>query len=193
VAKTPAVGRAALQTLLEGPTAEERAEGLVSALPEGARLGRLAIAGGVATVDLAAELTPEAQAQVVYTLTQFPTVDSVRLGADAPAATRKTFEDQTPSILVETPLPGETVTSPLRIAGTANTFEATFRAELVDAAGNQIAIRSMMATSGSGERGTYSAAIPFTAAPGRGRLVVFEDSAEDGSRIHQVEIPIRFR
>jgi hypothetical protein len=191
VAKTKAVGAASLDALLAGPTADEQGQGLSSALPDGAHVARISIADGVATVELSPDLSKPAQAQVVYTLTQFPTVKSVRLGSAAPA-TRATYEDLTPIILVETPLPGEAITSPLQIGGTANTFEATFRAELVDGAGKQIAIRSVMATSGSGQRGTYSESIPFTAAPGAGRLVVFEDSAEDGSRIHQVEIPIRF-
>ena len=49
--------------------------------------------------------------------------------------TRADFEEQTPIILVESPLPFEEVTSPLRVTGTANTFEATFQYELLDARG----------------------------------------------------------
>ena len=85
---------------------------------------------GVATVPLDANLLREALAQVVYTLTQLPTVESV----DDPGATvdRADFEDETPAILVESPLSFEEVTSPLRAPGTANTFEANFQYELTD-------------------------------------------------------------
>jgi germination protein M len=47
------------------------------------------------------------------------------------------------------------------------------------------------ATSGSGTRGTYDFTITFDAPPGPGKLVVYEVSAADGSRIHQVEIPLK--
>jgi hypothetical protein len=46
------------------------------------------------------------------------------------------------------------------------------------------------ATSGSGTRGTYDFNIPFEAPKGVGKLVVYERSAADGSRLHQVEIPL---
>jgi hypothetical protein len=46
------------------------------------------------------------------------------------------------------------------------------------------------ATSGSGTRGTFDFTVPFEAPNGLGKLVVFELSAADGSRIHQVEIPL---
>ena len=46
------------------------------------------------------------------------------------------------------------------------------------------------ATSGSGTRGTFDFTIPFEAPDGIGKLVAFERSAADGSRIHQVEIPL---
>jgi hypothetical protein len=48
------------------------------------------------------------------------------------------------------------------------------------------------ATSGSGTRGTFDFAAQFTAAQsGPGKLVVYEISAANGSRIHQVEVPVR--
>ena len=50
----------------------------------------------------------------------------------------------------------------------------------------------MTATSGSGTRGGFDAELPVVedAAPGPGALVVYETSAEDGSRIHTLEIPL---
>ena len=49
------------------------------------------------------------------------------------------------------------------------------------------------ATSGTGTRGTFDFTIPFEAPNGLGKLVVFERSAADGSRIHEVEIPLTLR
>ena len=46
------------------------------------------------------------------------------------------------------------------------------------------------ATSGSGTRGTCDFSVPFEAPGGLGKLVVYESSAADGSRIHQVAIPL---
>jgi hypothetical protein len=85
------------------------------------------------------------------------------------------------------------VSSPLRVTGTANTFEATFNYELTDTDGRIVDENFVTATSGSGERGTFDFTTdPFTVPfDGVGSLIVFELSAEDGSRIHLVEIPVR--
>ena len=97
-------------------------------------------------------------------------------------------------MLVESPVPGEPVTTPLRIDGTANTFEATFNVEVVDADGEVLGKRFVTATSGSGTRGTFDAEVEFkTTSDGPGELVVFELSAEDGSRMHELRIPLQLR
>jgi hypothetical protein len=133
-----------------------------------------------------ATYTTAALAQSVYTLTQFPTTKSVEIAGKR--YTRADFEEQTPIILVESPLPFEEVTSPLRVTGTANTFEATFQYELLDSGGNVVDKNFVTATSGTGTRGTFD----FTTGDFSevAKLVVFENSAEDGSRIHEVEIPL---
>lgn len=191
----PQIGRAAMLELLAGPATAERAAGLETAIPAGTRLERLSIAGGLAKVRLSEpELTGEIVAQVVFTLTQFPTVRKVVFGVavDEAQVGRADFEEFTPSVLVESPTPGEQVSSPLRIFGTANTFEATFNVEVVDEKGRVLGKRFVTATSGSGTRGTFDAEVPFRASgAGPGKLRVFELSAEDGSRIHEVEIPLQ--
>jgi germination protein M len=209
----PAVGRAALEALLDGPTPDEDAAGLGTEIPEGTQLLGLSIdEDGLAVVDLSREfesgggsLSMQARvAQVVYTLTQFPTVDRVSFRLDGEAVDaiggegvpgsevdRSDFEDVTPAILVESPTPQERVASPLRIQGTANTFEANFRVELEDADGQLLVDTFVTATSGSGERGTFDATFEFDgASPGTATLRVFEESADDGSRINVVEIPV---
>jgi germination protein M len=186
----PAVARAALVQLLEGPTAAESARGLSSAIPAGTELEDVTIDDdATAVVELSQSLDPAATAQVVYTVTQFPSVRRVRLeGTDY---VRADFEDQTPAILVESPVPGEDVSSPLRIEGTANTFEATFQVEVVDARGRVVGERFVTATSGSGDRGTFDAVVTFAAMPGPVRLVTYEVSAEDGSRLNETAIPLQ--
>jgi hypothetical protein len=153
-----------LEALAAGPTERERAAGFT--VPEGR----------------------ERTAAQVYTLSQFDPAKPVDV--DGKRYIRADFEDLTPAILVESPLPFQAVSAPLRVTGTANTFEADFDYELLDPAGKVLAHHFETATSGSGTRGTFDFTVPFEAPNGLGKLVVFERSAADGSRIHQVEIPL---
>ena len=177
---------ASLDELLSGPSSEEEEDlEATSAVPTGTDLD-VEVADGVATVTASEELSTEALAQLVYTLTQFPTITSVEIGGKT--YTRKSFEEQTPAILVESPLPFAQVTSPLSASGTANTFEATFNYEVYDADGNMVDENFVTATSGTGTRGTFD----FTTGDfdSISKLVVFEPSAEDGSKTKLVEIPL---
>jgi len=176
VVETEDIATAAVNELLLGPTEQEQADlNFTTAIPDNQDV----------------ELPEAGLAQLVYTMTQFRTVDSAEI--DGVNYTRADFEDLTPAILVESPLPFEAVTSPLRVTGTANTFEATFSYELTDTDGLIVDENFVTATSGTGTRGTFD----FTTAPftvpfdGVGSLIVFERSAKDGSRINLVEIPIR--
>jgi hypothetical protein len=215
VPETQAVGRAAMEELLAGPTAEETAAGLITVIPEGTELLDLSIENGVATVDLSGAYDDGGGslamftrlAQVVYTLTQFPTVQGVNFELDGEPVetfssegiildhpqTRADYEDQTPAILVESPAVGDTVSSPLSFTGTANVFEATLQYQLLDATGTVIAEGFTTATCGTGCRGTFEVSIPFeyTGEP-HGTFRAFELSAKDGSEINVVEIPVAF-
>ena len=180
--------------LLRGPSDDELELGFRTALPDDLELTSIRTTGGTATVTLDDNLSPEGLAQVVYTLTQFPTVQSVDLVTGATLLTgfdRTDVEEQTPAILVESPLSFEEVTSPVRVTGTANTFEANFQYELA-AGGRIIAEDFVTATSGTGTRGTFEFFVPFEH-EGDGTLVVFESSAKDGSRINVSEIPLRLK
>lgn len=172
VPRTQALARAALEAL-------------------GLSVDSLEIAGGTATVGLTPAPTGLAIAQVVFTLTEFATVQRVAIGGQT--LTRADEEQYAPAILVVSPPPGDTVTSPVRVSGTADTFEATFVVDVVDGDGRVVAEQTVTATAGSGERGSFDASIPFEGAkPGRGEVVAFERSAENGERIHVVEIPVVF-
>jgi hypothetical protein len=185
-------GRAALEALEAGPSGDEaEALDLETAVDEGAvDPDSLTIDGGVARVSSTGELSPEAEAQVVYTLARLPEVESVELDGEPAALTD--YEEQTPSVLVQSPLAGDPVSSPLTASGTANTFEATFSFEILDADGELLAGDFVTATSGTGTRGTFEFEQPFVVEDEQdGTLVIFELSAEDGSRMNEVEIPLR--
>lgn len=181
----------ALGALFLGPTDGERQDlGAETATTTGSGAS-MTVEDGVAHLEPETQYSRNALAQIVYTLTQFETVESVEI--DGETYTRADFEDQTPAILVESPLPFAEVTSPVTASGTANTFEATFNYEVTDTDGRIVDERFVTATSGTGTRGTFDFTtnefeIPFD---GVGALIVFEISAEDGSRRNVVEIPLR--
>ena len=72
--------------------------------------------------------------------------------------------------------------SPISLRGTANVFEAVFQLEVLDPNGAVKATRTVMASSGTGTRGTWSASVPFSLGEaGAGRIRVFTLSAKDGT------------
>ncbi|MCL4078384.1 GerMN domain-containing protein [Coriobacteriia bacterium Es71-Z0120] len=211
---TKAVATAALNELLKGPSSTDAAYGFHTEIPAGTRLRSVSIRDRVATVDLTGEFDDGGGslsmfmrlAQLVFTATQFDTVDAVTLKLDGRPVDvfsgegividhpmqRKDFEDMLPAIFVESPRPGESARSPLRISGTANVFEAVFKAEVRDAAGTVVGSKTIMASSGTGTRGTFADTVPFTVTRVQmGSLVVFAESPRDGSRIDVVTIPVK--
>jgi Sporulation and spore germination/Immunoglobulin-like domain of bacterial spore germination len=205
VSETTAVARAAMNALLAGPSADESGERTVtSAIPDGTRLLDIAIRNGTATVDLSTEFDSGGGstsmqyrlAQVVYTLTQFSTVRSVifqiegetvtvfggeGIVLDGPQA-RADYYDQLPSIFVDRPAYGAAIGNPGRVAGNANVFEATFRVALIDAGGRTLVDEQVMATCGTGCRGTFDVTVRYTVSKGQwGTLRAYDLSAKDGS------------
>jgi germination protein M len=211
---TRRVGTAALEALLAGPSQDEAGASVTTAIPEDTQLLGLSVEDRVATVDLSSEFESGGGSlsmflrlgQVVYTLTQFPTVDRVRFHLDGEPVnvfsgegivlddpvTRKDYEDLLPIILVERPLVGERVSSPLEIEGSANVFEANVTIRVLDARGRELARTFTTATCGTGCRGDFSVAVPFTVrSEQRGMLVVSDDDADgDGRPQHEVQIPV---
>ena len=143
---TPRIATAAMQSLLAGPSAREQAAAVGSQIPAGTQLLGLTIEDGVATVDLTSEFESGGGsasmnmriAQVVYTLTQFPTVKGVLFELDGQRVdvlggegvvvdepvTRKDYRDLLPAILVVDPQIGVRVHNPVVVQGSANVFEA---------------------------------------------------------------------
>ncbi len=212
VASTPAVARAAVEALMTGPTADETSDGLVTAIPDGTTLLDVSLADGVATVDLSGTFDDGGGsasmlgrvAQVVATLTQFSTVERVAFRLDGepvetiggegvvvdPPIGRTAIEEQTPQILIESPLPGDTVTSPIRLRGTANVFEATVSIEVRDGTGTVVHEGFTTATSGTGTRGTFDTRLAMPGLEGPMTIVAFEASAEDGRPLHVVDAQV---
>jgi hypothetical protein len=201
---TKSVAKAAVTALLAGPTSGEAGRSISTAVPAGSQLLNLSITGGVATVDLSAEFESGGGSasvmtrlgQVVYTLTQFPTVKSVVFQIEG--ETRKTFSSEgvvldkpatradfialLPDIWVDRPAFNAAIGNPAHVTGNANVFEATFRMSILDGSGKVIADVQVMATCGSGCRGTFDTTIPYTVSKGQyGILRAYNPSAKDGT------------
>jgi hypothetical protein len=143
------------------------------------------ISGGTATVGL--DSAPDDQvASIVFTLTQFPTVQRVDV-AGRSGLTRDDFAHYVPPILVDSPAPGATVASTFTVSGTASVFEATLVVQLVRD-GEVLSKQTVNASQGAPARGTFSATAH--ASPGALTVQVFAPSAADGSPQHEVDVPV---
>jgi hypothetical protein len=217
VPATGAPATAAMNVLLAGPDTRERAAGLGTTIPDGVVLHGIVIDSEtkIATVDLGdrfaagdGALSLRARvAEVVYTLTQFPTVRSVRFlidgEPDVPLGgeglllekpqTRAGNRDLLPAIFVESPAVGDVISDPrLTLRGSASVFEATFVAEVLDTTGEVVADKTVTARVGAPGRGGFVTRVSLPMLTGKGKLVVYEVSMADGSRMNEVRIPLRF-
>ena len=212
---TPRVGTAALESLLAGPDSFEEDYGLRTAIPDGTQLLGLEIGDGIARVDLSSEFesgggsaSMQARlAQVVYTLTQFPTVEGVLFSLDGEPIdvlggegvvidhplTRRDYADLLPAILVTSPALNQSVGSPVVLRGSANVFEANVGIEILDQNGDVLVQTFTTATCGSGCRGTFRARVAFEVEREQmGTIVVHDDDAAGtGTYPHEVRIPVK--
>jgi len=198
-----------LTALLAGPTEDETqmVPAMSSAIPEGTRLLGTEVAGGVATIDVSDDFASGGGsfsmmarlAQVVYTATRFDGVDSVAFELDgAPVTTfsaegidldgpqtRDDYLDYLPMIFVDDPAYGGMLGNPAHLTGVAAVFEATFQAAVTDADGVIIAQPPYLMTSEGQGWGTFDETIGYDVdQPQWGSLIVWEDSARDGSQIN---------
>jgi len=211
VPATAGVGRGALDRVLTGPSAAENAAGLRTQIPAGTTLRGLRISAGIATADLSSSFesaaSPSAMplriAQVVYTLTQFPTVTGVRFAINGEGKTvvggvpvqspqtRAMYGGYLPAITVQSPVIGAQVGNPVAVSGTADVFEATVSVRILNSAGHEIARTFTNASCGTGCRGVYSVTIPYSVPRTQpGTIVVFESSAKDGQPVNVQQIPV---
>ncbi len=204
VPKSAGVARAAMTALLDPKSILDDYSQLSSAIPAGTRVLGLSIKDGVATVDLSSQFESGGGSasgmyrlgQVVFTLTQFPTVRAVLFKVEGRTVTtfgsegivldgpqaRRDFDDLMPSIFVDRPAFGAAANNPARITGTANVFEATFRVALLDGARKVLVDKMTMATCGTGCRGTFDVTLQYDVPKAQwGTLRVYFGSAVDGS------------
>lgn len=119
---------------------------------------------------------------------QVPLVDALGLATPAPVATASQ------NITVTAPTPYQAVVSPLTISGTARTFESGVNYRLKDINGGVVKEGYTTASSPEvGQFGPYTATLVFTPpATQLGTLEVFQYSAQDGTPIDMVIIPVIF-
>jgi hypothetical protein len=141
-------------------------------------------------------------------LTRLPGIDQVEFLLDGEAVTvfssegieldgpqqRDDYYDLLPPIFVDLPAWGEPVTSPIQVRGLSNVFEAVSQVMLTDDDGLPLFEDTVMASCGSGCWGEWEIDIPYTVDRHQfGALIVWENSAEDGSRINVREYPVQLR
>jgi germination protein M len=214
IPETEAVATAGMELLIAGPTADERDSmpGLSSTVPSDTMLLGITIEGGLATVNLSREFESGGGsfsvmgrlAQVVYTLTQFPTVDRVGFELDGELVTvfsgegvviegpvgRDDYQGFLPSIFVDGPAYGSPAGNPVRVTGVGIVFEAQFNYTLTDGDGLILAEGTAMTDNGMGW-GSFDFTISYEVAGSQlGSLIVFDYSAKDGTREAIREYPV---
>lgn len=215
VPPTLAVATAAVQQLLRGPNDAELGArpAMYTDIPARTKLLGLSIHDRVATVNLSKEFEAGGDrasivgrlAQVVYTVTQFPTVELVEFQVDGVpvesignagidlgrGVDRADFTSQLPAIFVDRPAYGAALGHDVRVTGVANVFEATFRIRLLDANGSTLVDRMVMATCGTGCWGTFRVELDYTVGHAQyGTLRVYDRSAKDGRPENITEYPV---
>ncbi|HET9654740.1 MAG TPA: GerMN domain-containing protein [Kineosporiaceae bacterium] len=206
-----AVAAAAMNALLSGPTAAERAAGLGTAIPAGTTLHRVTITGGTADVDLTPAYTTGGGTlsmtarvgEIVYTLTQFPSVQRVTFRIDGKPltvlggegitldrpATRAGYESLLPPVFIDSPAAGQSLTGPVRVQGLANVFEGQFEVEVRDSKGRVLAHAPAKAS--MGRFSPFGVTLPAPAdGTGSGSVVGYDRSAKDGSVIDVFSVPV---
>ena len=207
-----------METLVAGPTDDEL-EGtpsISSAIPEATTVLDVEVDGTLVRVDLSEQFDDGGGsfsmfarlAQVVYSLTRSEEVDQVEfliegapvtvfssegIALDGPQG-RSDYYDQLPPIFVDTPAWGEPVTSPVLVSGLSNVFEAVSQVMLTDDDGAPLFEDTVMATCGTGCWGEWETEAPYeTDREQFGSVIVWEFSAQDGSRINIREYPVQLR
>jgi hypothetical protein len=101
------------------------------------------------------------------------------------------------AIVVETPEPGQTVSSPATISGTASVFEGTVQLRILDADRKEIASAFTTASVGAPGRGDFSEDVEFTVDEAQAGVVeVFEENVASPSesperKLFTVRVPVQ--
>ncbi len=214
VPHTVAVARESLEQLFAGPTASEISgtPAISTTIPEGVEVLGLTLGEGIAVVDLSSEfggadtspVVAQRMAQVVFTLTSIPFVNEVLFRQDGQAIKAQTSDGQlvdrpvlkadyldfAAALTVEQPVYRGGGANPLHVTGFGAVFEAAFNWVLTDDDGLIIAEGQEMTTNGTGWSG-FDFFIEYEIDSEQvGALIVYANSAKDGSRIDIREYPV---
>jgi hypothetical protein len=226
VPESSATATAAMKALLAGPSAKERTAfpHIGTLIPAGSKLLGIEISRGLGTVDLSAEfasLSPADAgdggmfslrgrlAQVVYTLTQFTTVDRVNFKLEGKPVrvftsedvvldkpvTRATYRDRyLPLIFVDRPAWGAALPNPGRVTGLANVNEAQFRMAVLDRNGKSLVDVPVVASCGTGCWGQFGVDLRYKVSIAQwGTLRVWDISEHSGKQVAVREYPVFLR
>jgi hypothetical protein len=213
----PATLRGALTELLAGPTADELAAGLHSEIPEGTTLLDVDLTDEVATVDLSDDyddgggtLSMTARiAQVVFTATQFDNSERTLfwmegepveffggegIVLDEPLARMHVDRAFNHGVIIDTPLPGSTVSSPFTVTGEGDVYEADFPI-VVRRDGVQIAGPFLGVAGAWGNWDDFEVTITVDADPGPIDVVAWDDQGctpggPDCSPVIDIVVPL---
>ena len=116
--------------------------------------------------------------------------DAEGIVIDGPVG-RADYDDQLPAIFVDRPAFRAGFASGGRVSGNADVFEATFRVTILDASGTPLVDDQVMASCGTGCRGTFSTTLSYKVGKGQwGTLRAYEPSAADGTPTNIREYPV---
>jgi germination protein M len=206
IPSTPGIAQATLRELVGGPSAADEAliDDVSTSVPADTLVLGVSLADGLATVDLSREFESgggsfsmfSRLAQVIYTVTQFPTVDEVAFQLDGQPVTvfsgegiemdgpvsRDDLVGLLPTVFVDRPAAGaEVAGGRLRMTGMAAVFEATFQYRLETADGTVLDEGFAMTDEGAGW-GSFDVTIDYDVdGATQATLTVWEYSAKDGS------------
>ncbi|MHB8842154.1 MAG: GerMN domain-containing protein [Candidatus Aquicultor sp.] len=222
IPETESVARATLEELIKGP----QQPGLARVIPAKTKVRSIKIANNLATVDLSrdvleANVGSEGEAlgiaQIVNTLTEFPTIKRVMFlveGRDRGTIDGREIQDwwghvglseqpfsrnvgliqggkvSSNTITVNSPRAFTTVSSPLTVEGTATVFEAQFNVRITDIDGTVLAQESILASNFL--NGTFNEKVSFKKpkTPGRGTVLFYFNSPRDGSEVKMASVTV---
>jgi germination protein M len=193
----PTVLRGAIEQLLAGPTAVELAAGMTTTVPSGTTVLGVDLDRGLATIDLSSEFGSGGGslsmfgrvAEVVFTATQFSNVDRVVFWMDGepieflggegliltkPQTRSMVDRSMSGSVIIDTPQPGDTMSSPIRVSGEGDVYEAQFPIEIWQ---NGVRVGGLApVTAGAwGTWGEFDVTIPIDAAAGPIEIVAYDE------------------
>src|SRR5436190_18993383 len=160
-----------------------------------AALGALGLGSADVTIDAGTahvqldDATPEQVAEIVYTLTQYPSVQRVDVGGRT-GLTRDDVTTFVPPIVVEKPANGGTGGPTFTVSGTASVFEATLVLEVRKGTA-MLSRQTVTASEGAPGRGTFTATVHAPA--GHVTLAAYSPSAADGSHQHEQDLELTVR